>query len=341
MTMVQTSMSTPGVAAGSNVNRTALALGLLVAIVAFGLPLLIGALWLKVLTSVAVFTLTSASIALLYRRLGLVSLAQVALMGCGGWVGLRLAHGTGLLFEINMVLGGVATALIGMIFAYPALRMRGLYLALVTLMVAGGFAIVINVVQFPNGGSGFSGFAVQSVKYMPRPMLAQSDSAYFSYCVLVVVLGFLLIRWHERSKPGRAWAMIRRSEAVAMSVGVNVTFYKIWGFALSGFLAGVAGVLLAGNLQLLDARSFPAAESIMMFALTIVGGSWSWFGAILAAALYRFVPAILNDLGVNGDAAYIIFGAALIHALMTAPRGLAGQLQDLSAALASRMRGRA
>ncbi|WP_250994775.1 ABC transporter permease [Agrobacterium vitis] len=78
----------------------------------------------------------------------------------------------------------------------------------------------------------------------------------------------------------------------------------------------------------------------MIFALTIVGGSWSWFGAILAAALYRIVPAILNDLGVNGDAAYIFIGAALIHALMTAPRGLAGQLQDLSAALTSRLRGR-
>lgn len=300
-----------------------------VVLVAIAVPLLAAALWLKVLTSVVIYALTSASIALLYRKLGQVSLAQVAFMGCGGWVALRLSYGTGLPFEINILAGGLFAAVVGMIFAWPAIRMRGLYLALVTLMAAGGFGILINVIQFPNGGEGLLGFAVKAVSYMPRPWIAQTDEAYFRYCCAVVALGFLLIHLHERSRPGRAWSLIRRSEAAAMASGIDVTFYKIWGFALSGFLAGVAGGLLAGNLQLLDARSFPPAESVMIFALTIVGGAWSWFGAIIAAMLYRFVPALLNDIGVSGDAAYVIFGAALIHALMTAPRGIAGQLSDL------------
>jgi len=292
-------------------------------------PVLLAALWLKVLTSVVIYALTAASIALLYRKLGQVSLAQVAFMGCGGWVTLRLSYGIGLPFEINVLAGGVFAAVVGMIFAYPALRMRGLYLALVTMMASGGFGILINVIQFPNGGEGFLGFAVKAISYMPRPWIAQSDEAYFRYCIGVVFLGFLLIHLHERGRPGRAWLLIRKSEAAAMAVGINVTAYKIWGFALSGFLAGVAGGLLAGNLQLLDARSFPPAESVMIFALTIVGGAWHWYGAVIAALLYRFVPALLNDLGVNGDAAFIIFGGALIHALTTAPRGIAGQLTDL------------
>lgn len=294
-------------------------------------PVLVAALWLKVLTSVAIYALTAASIALLYRKLGQVSLAQVAFMGCGGWVALRLSYGTGLPFEVNVLAGGLFAAAVGMIFAYPALRMRGLYLALVTLMAAGGFGILINVIQFPNGGGGLLGFAVKTTSYMPRPWIAQSDEAYFRYCCAVVALGFLVIEFHERGRPGRAWSLIRRSEAAAMASGIDVTFYKIWGFALSGFLAGVAGGLLAGNLQLLDARSFPPAESVMIFALTIVGGAWNWYGAVIAAMLYRFVPALLNDLGVSGDAAFIIFGAALIHALTTAPRGIAGQLADLVA----------
>jgi branched-chain amino acid transport system permease protein len=298
--------------------------------IAIFLPMLVAALWLKVMTSVVIYVLTAASIALLYRKLGQVSLAQVALMGCGGWVALRLAHGTPLPFEINILAGGIFAAVVGMIFAYPALRMRGLYLALVTLMAAGGFGILINNTQFPNGGDGFMGFAVKSVSYMRRPLLATSDAAYFRYCILVVLLGFGLIHLHERGRPGRAWSLIRRSEAAAMAVGVNVTAYKVWGFALSGFLAGIAGGLLAGNLQLLDARSFPPAESVMIFALTIVGGAWNWYGAVIAALLYRFVPALLNDIGVSGDAAYIIFGVALIHALMTAPRGIAGQISDLA-----------
>jgi branched-chain amino acid transport system permease protein len=298
---------------------------------ALALPVFASALWLKVMTSVVIYTLTAASIGLLYRKLGQVSLAHVAFMGCGGWMALRLAYGTDLPFEINVLLGGFFAAAVGMIFAYPALKMRGLYLALVTLMAAGGFGILINVLQFPNGGPGLLGFAVKSVSYMPRPWLAQSDQAYFRYCVIVAALGFLLIQLHERSRPGRAWALIRRSEAVAMSAGVNVTGYKIWGFGLSGFLAGIAGGLLAGNLQLLDARSFPPAESVMIFALTIVGGAWHWYGAVIAALLYRFMPALLNDIGVSGDAAYIIFGAALIHALTTAPHGIAGQMADLFA----------
>jgi branched-chain amino acid transport system permease protein len=305
---------------------------------AFLPPLFLAALWLKVLTGVAIYTLTSASIALLYRRLGLVSLAHVALMGAGGWVGLRFAYGFGTPFEVNLLAGGIAAAIFGMIFAYPALRMRGLYLALVTLMIAGAFAILVNVIQFPNGGEGFLGFAVKAAGYMPRPVFAGSDAGYFSYCVIVAALGMGLIHWHEKARPGRAWAMIRRSEAAAMSAGVDVTHYKIWAFALSGFLAGIAGVLLAGNLQMLDARSFPAAESVMIFALTIVGGAWTHLGAIVAAGLYRFVPALLNDLGVNGDAAYIIFGAALIHALATAPRGLAGQIEDRARGLIARAR---
>ncbi len=292
------------------------------------LPFLVNALWLKVLTAVAIYALTAASIALLYRRLGLVSLAQVALMGCGGWVALRFAHAFGLPFEVNLMAGGIFAGLIGMILAYPALRMRGLYLALITLMAAGGFGILINVIQFPNGGGGLTGFEVRAITYMPRPVIAISDAAYFSYCMVVIAFGFLLIDVHERGRAGRGWALIRKSEASAMAAGVNVTLYKVWGFALSGFLAGVAGALLAGNLQLLDARSFPPAESVMIFALTVVGGAWHWYGAVIAALLYRLVPAFLNDLGLDGNAAYIIFGLALIHALITAPKGLAGQLSD-------------
>jgi branched-chain amino acid transport system permease protein len=187
---------------------------------------------------------------------------------------------------------------------------------------------LINVTHFPNGAPGFMGFGAQSVAYMPRPAIAQSDSAYFFYCVVITALGLLLIKWQEASAAGRAWAIIRRSEASAMAAGVNVTLFKVWGFAFSGFLAGVAGGLLAGSLQLLDARSFPAGESVMIFALTMVGGAWHWGGAVLAAILYRIFPAALNDFGVNGNAAMIFFGAALVHSLMSAPGGLAGQIAD-------------
>ncbi len=114
-----------------------------------------------------------------------------------------------------------------------------------------------------------------------------------------------------------------------MAVGVNVTFYKVWAFVLAGFLAGVAGGLLAGGLKILDARSFAASESILLFALAVVGGVYHWVGALIAGLLYRAVPALLNDLGVDADLSLVIFGAALLHAIITAERGLFGQLSDL------------
>lgn len=316
---------------------TALVFALLAVLI---LPQILNAFWLKVCISAVIYSLAASGIALLYARLGLVSIAQVALMGVGGWFTLRLAHGTGLPFEVNLLAAGVMTGFVGMIIGLPALRMRGLYLALVTLMAAGGFHVLVNAIQFPNGGSGLTGFSLSVGKFIPRPYLGQTDEAMFRYVVVVMLLGFLLIELHRRTRPGRAWALIRKSEACAMAAGVNVTLYKTWAFTLSGFLAGIAGGLLAGTLGVLDARSFPPGESIMLFALTVVGGAYSWLGAVLTGLLYRAVPAGLDTIGVDGDLAFVIFGIALLHAIITAPTGIAGQIADGLSALSSKLSSR-
>ena len=152
----------------------------------------------------------------------------------------------------------------------------------------------------------------------------------------MALLVFLLIALIRRSRPGRAWALIRKSEACAMAAGVNVAFYKAWGFALAGFVAGIAGALLAATIGVLDATTFPASESILLFALTIVGGAYSWVGQVIAGLLYRAAPAFLNDIGVDGDLAYVIFGIGLLHAIVTAPTGIAGQIGDAIAKLRRR-----
>lgn len=303
------------------------AMGLLGLLAVALLPALLSAYWVKVWTAAVIYTLAASGVALLYARLGIVSLAQVALTGVGGWVCLRVAHATGAPFELAMLAGAAATALVSVVVGLPAMRMRGLYLALVTLMAAGGFTIAVTAQQFPNGGEGFSGYGFDP-QPMPRPWLAQTDEALLRYASFMALLGYGLIAWHLKRAPGRAWALIRRSEAVAMSAGIDVVRYKCWAFALSGFLAGMAGSLLAATLGTLDARSFPASESILLFALTVVGGAFSPLGQIFSGLLYRVVPALLDTVGVDGNLSYVIFGAALLHALMTAPRGLAGQMLD-------------
>jgi len=301
--------------------------GLALAALAFVfLPMVSTSYWLSVFTSAACFTLALAGVAFMYARLGMVSLTQVGLMGVGGWVALRLNHAYDFPFEVNLILAATVTMICGWLLALPALRMRGLYLALVTLMAAGGLEIVFATFQFPNGGEGFWGVQTGSGEAFRRPWLAQSPENYLRYVIVCAVLGFLLIELHRRLQPGRAWALIRRSEAAAIAAGVNVTLYKTWAFGISGLLGGAAGALLAGSLGLLDDGTFRASESVMLFALAVVGGARHWLGVVIAAALYKVLPALLNLWGVDADLAFVIFGAGLLHAVITAPDGIAGQI---------------
>ena len=289
------------------------------------LPGLSSSYWLSVFTSAGCFLLAISGVAFLYARLGMVSLTQVGLMGVGGWVALRLNHAFDFPFEVNLALAALSTMVFGWVLALPALRMRGLYLALVTLMAAGGLEILFATFQFPNGGEGFWGVKTGSSDPFRRPFLAQSAEDYLRYVLICAVLGFLFIELHRRLQPGRAWALIRRSEAAAMAAGVNVTLYKTWAFGITGLLGGAAGALLAGSLGLLDDGTFRSSESVMIFALAVVGGARSWQGALIAAILYKVLPALLNIWGVDADLSFVIFGAGLLHAVITAPDGLAGQ----------------
>jgi branched-chain amino acid transport system permease protein len=314
------------------------------AIVAALVPEIASAYWLKTLTSVVIIALASLCVGVIYAQLGMVSLCQYALVGVGGWFALRLWHATHLPFEVSILAGGVSAAVFGLLFGLPALRMRGLYLALTTLMIAGGFQVVITAIDFPDGGGGLTGKMISGQRiFMERPLIAQSDASYFRYCLVFLVIGYLIVLWHKRSRAGRAWAMIRRSEACALSASVDIVRYKVWAFTLAGFLAGVAGALLAGLIGQMDQAAFPASESVLLFALTVIGGAAHWARPIVAGLLLRAFPSLLNDFGINGNVATMIFGVGLLHALITAPQGVSGQLVDLSRLIrtqAARLRSR-
>ena len=262
----------------------------LAVVVAMAVPYLASAYWLKTFTGVVIISLCSLSVAVLYAQLGMVSLCQYALFGVGGWVALRLYHGFHIPFEIDLLAGGIAASIFGVIFGLPALRMRGLYFALITLMIAGAFQVFINAISFPDGGPGFTGKVYAGVRhYMPHPPIALSDAAYLRYVVAVVAIGFIIVMLIQRTRAGRAWALIRRSEPVAVAMGVNIVAYKVVAFAIAGFLAGVAGGLMAANVGQLEGRAFPASDLIMMFALTVIGGAFHWSGPIFAGLLLRAV----------------------------------------------------
>ena len=287
--------------------------------------------WLSAITSAVALSLAVTGISILYGQLGLVTLCQFSLVGVGGWITLRIGHAFHPPFEVSLLAGGIVASAAGLVFGIPALRLRGLYLSLVTLMLAGGYQTVISASGFPDGGGGFLGRANGSERAMlPRPDMADGALSYFFYVCIIVTVCFVIARLHRVARPGRAWALIRKGQTVAVASGVNVLLYKAWAFALSGFLAGIAGGLLAGNVGQLDGRAFSAFESLNLFALAIVGGVYNWYGALIAGLLLRAIPALLTDLGVDGYVTIGFFGLALFHALATAPSGIAGQISALA-----------
>jgi len=301
--------------------------------VLLALPQLISLYYVDTMTQVAVYAMVALGLGVLVGRVGLVSLGQVAVLAVGAWVAARLLFATSQPFPLVLLETGLITMAAGTLLGLPALRLRGLYLALITLMFAGAIAIVLDTTNFPNGGHGFLGYNGSLVHIPPirRPSIAGSDPAYFRYSVVVAVLLFLLAYVHIRTRPGRAWAAIRQSEPAALAAGINTTFYKLWAFALASFITGVAGGVYAGAVHYLYSLDFPAQDSIILFAVVLMGGAYSLWGAVVAALLLELLPAVLNNWGVSADWLTILFGIGVLQVLTTAPAGLADQVpRDLA-----------
>ena len=319
--------------------RAAAALGLL-AIALFVLPHTAGADWITTFTSVAIYSVVALGFGILYGRVGLISLGQVALLTIGCWIGTRLAYATSLPFPFLLLLAGAITCAIGVLVGLPALRLSGLYLALITLMFAGATTIVLSVTDFPNGGGGFTGRSstgalTTSTPPVRRPSWAVGDVAYYRYTVIVCAILFLLALVHVAGKPGRAWATIRESEPAALAAGVNITLYKLWAFALASFVTGVAGCLLAAQVGVPRAITFQTQDSLTLGATALIGGIFSLWGAVIAGIFNQGLPFLFQaQWGLNPNFLLILFGAGLLQVLLTAPGGLANQFPKDMANLA-------
>ncbi|MGH3185966.1 MAG: branched-chain amino acid ABC transporter permease [Streptosporangiaceae bacterium] len=299
----------------------------------FGLPQLMSLYYVDSLTQVAVYAIVALGLGVLVGRVGLVSLGQVAVLAIGAWVAARLLFATTQPYPAVLIEAGLITMVIGMVIGLPALRLRGLYLALITLMLAGAITVILDTVNFPNGGRGFLGYNGSAITppAIRQPSIAASDKAYFQYSVVVAIVMFLLVYAHVRMRPGRAWSAIRQSEPAALAAGINITLYKLWALALASFITGVAGGLLAGASHYLYSIDFPTQNSIILLAVVLMGGAYSMWGAVVAALLYQFLPALLNNWGVSADWLTILFGLGVLGALTTAPAGLADQVpKDLA-----------
>ena len=293
----------------------------------FGLPPLMNGYYTGYAALTAIYAIVTLGLGLLVGRVGLYSLGQGAIVQIGAWTAARLLFGTAQPYWLVIIEAGLVTMLIGGLIGLPAIRLRGLYLALITLMLAGAFTVVLATVNFPNGGGGFTGYNGQQSHIPPirRPSFAGDAVGYYRLAVVVAVIMFILVYAHLRTRPGRAWAAIRQSEPAALAAGINTTFYKLWAWGLASFITGIAGGMLAGQARYLYSYNFTTQDSIILLAVALMGGVYNMWGAVIAALLMQMLPAVLQQQGVSYAWLDILFGIGILQVLTTAPAGLADQ----------------
>jgi branched-chain amino acid transport system permease protein len=300
----------------------------LFAFMLLALPVILSLYFVDAMTQVVVYSIVALGLGVLVGRVGLYSLGQAAVLAIGAWTAARLLFATSLPYPVVLLAAGAITMVLGTVILLPALRLRGLYLALITLMLAGAITVALDTLNFPNGGHGFLGYSANLIHIPPirRPAIAASDPAFYRYAVVVAALMFLLVLWHVRTRPGRAWVAIRQSEPAALAAGINTTLYKIWAWALASFVTGVAGGLLAGADHYLYSIDFPTQDSITLLAVVLMAGAYSLWGAAVAGLLLQLLPSLFQNWGVSSDWITILFGIGVLQVLTTAPRGLADQV---------------
>jgi branched-chain amino acid transport system permease protein len=297
------------------------------------LPAALSTFWMKIAFEMAAYSLVTLGLGLLVGRTGMYSLCQIPMVAAGAWFALRMHFLLdGAPFPVILLVTALLTGLLGVVIGLPALRLSGLYLALVTLMAAGAITLLLGVVKFPNSNKGFWGFDKRSPSgqnLLPRPSVAVGDIAYYRYTVVVVAIVFLVAAWHVKGKPGRAWGAIRQSEITATAAGVNNTLYKLWAFALSAAITGVAGALLVAGAGV-TVTQFPVEQSILLLAVVLLGGVYNLWGALVAAFFLRVLPKILDDkLGLPPEVLTMLFGLGVMQVILVQPQGVVEDLRKL------------
>ena len=165
---------------------------------------------------------------------------------------------------------------------------------------------------------------------MRRPGIAEGDTAYYRYGVVVVRAHVPARLAARRGKPGRAWAAIRESEPAALAAGVNITLYKLWAFALASFMTGVAGGAARRAGRPADGvQPFPTQDSLTLLAAALIGGIYSLWGAVVAGVFSQLAAVPLpGAVGHRPEFLLILFGVGLLQVLLTAPGGLVEQLPE-------------
>ena len=278
---------------------------------------------------------------------GLLDLGYVAFYAVGAYSYALLATTFGLSFWICLPLAGILAAFWGILLGFPVLRLRGDYLAIVTLAFGEIIRLVlINWVEFSGGGAGIS--SIPRVSFFGLPFnssdggFAKTFGLEFSpmhriiflyYLILALALFTNFVTLRLRKLPvGRAWEALREDEIACRSLGINTVNTKLTAFAIGAMFGGFAGSFFAVRQGFISPESFNFLESAIILAIVVLGGMGSQIGVAIAAVAMVGGPELLRNLGfmtaVFGEGfdpneyRLLIFGLAMVAMMVWRPRGL-------------------
>ena len=325
-------------------------LGLLAVALAASLPFLGDVFelpdWLARVTSgsalsrVALFTLFALGLNVVVGFAGLLDLGYVAFWAIGAYTaGIlsgaqaatrcdQLGLGNCVDPEWNMLMwliipAAIVTSVIaGLVLGSPTLRLRGDYLAIVTLGAGEIVRIVANNLDSMTGGP-------RGIRNIPHPAITVGDfniewgtlldTKYYWLLLFFVVLWIIAIRMLDHSRIGRAWVAIREDEVAAASMGIPIVRMKLAAFAIGACTAGVGGVIYAEQVNFINPPTFNIIQSILILSMVVIGGMGSIPGAILGATLVVLLPEVFKNFE---DYRFFVFGFALVVVMIFRPQGL-------------------
>jgi branched-chain amino acid transport system permease protein len=303
--------------------RLGVALSLL--LLAALLPMGLSPYWQGVLFfPVGVYVLLALGLNIVVGQAGLLDLGYVAFYAVGAYTTAKLTTSAGWTAWEALVVAVVLACVAGVVLGAPTLRLRGDYLAIVTL----GFGEIIRLLAdnvTPLRGQ--SGFERVGTNNAGQPFFDNATQWY--WLTVTIIVGILLLVGNlERSRVGRAWVAIREDEDVAEIMGVATYKFKIWAFVIGAAIGGLSGALYAGKLGFVNNQSFDVVTSMLFLAAVVLGGAGNKVGVLLGAVVVAYLPLRFVQIAQYN---YLIFGIALIVLMIFRPQGLLGARQRLLA----------
>lgn len=291
------------------------------ALFALAFPFLFSTYQTNIMITALMYVVLGLGLNIVVGLAGLLDLGYVAFYAVGAYSYALLNHHFGVGFWTALPIGALLGTIFGILLGFPVLRLRGDYLAIVTL----GFGEIIRLIlenwnEFSKGPSGISN--------IPRPgffgleMSLDAAIGYLYYLMIGLVLfTIFVVNRLQNSRIGRAWLALREDEIACQAMGIDKTRTKLTAFALGATWAGMVGVVFAAKTTFINPASFTFLESALILCIVVLGGMGSIVGVMLAAFILILLPEYLRAFA---DYRMLVFGAVLVLMMVFRPQGLMG-----------------